>query len=157
MRPEPSVVEPLVSDSDYLQLSRLVIEAVWRVDSGHADTYHELFTEDGELVLPATTDNGMILVPETSLRGRQAIHEWGRKLIESGALGTIRHVCGNMRFVYEGPDAALGKTILTVFQGAKTLPWNVGEDHDRFVRTEQGWRIASRRWVALFTREGWTA
>ena len=30
--------EQLVSESDYLQLSRLVIEHIWRNDNGHADT-----------------------------------------------------------------------------------------------------------------------
>ena len=62
-----------------------------------------------------------------------------------------------MRFVYDGDDAAIGTTVLTVFmaaggQPATTLPFDVGEDHDRFVRTEQGWRFASRRWVELFAR-----
>ena len=151
------MTEQLVSESDHIQLCRLAVEAVHRVDSGHADTYHELFTEDGELIIPATTSNGKVIVPETTLRGRQAIHEWGRAIVESGALGTIRHVCGNMRFLADGPDAAVGTTVLTVFQGKgpgspTTLPWSVGEDHDRFVRTKDGWRIASRRWVELFAR-----
>jgi hypothetical protein len=28
----------------------------------------------------------------------------------------------------------------------------VGEDHDRFVRTEHGWRFKSRQWKPLFAR-----
>jgi len=130
---------------------------VWRIDLGRADTYHELFVEDGELILPPTTHGGKVVVPEMTVRGRQAIHEWGRRLLEAQPFGTIRHGCGNMRFVADGADAAVGRTILTVFmvagQGASTtLPWRVGKDHDRFRRTEQGWRIASRRWVELFSR-----
>ena len=149
--------EQLVSESDYIQLSCLVIEAVRRIDSGHADTYHELFTEDGELIIPATIDNGKVVVPETILRGHNAIYEWGRSLIEAHPFGTIRHVCGNMRFVSVGPNEAEGITVLTVFMNpgtgvGTTLPWNVGEDHDRFVRTEHGWRLAARRWVSLFAR-----
>jgi len=67
-----------------------------------------------------------------------------------------------MRFVADGPDAAEGITILTVYMvagpgAATTLPLQVGEDHDRFVRTPKGWRLASRRWVELFSRgEGLT-
>jgi hypothetical protein len=61
-----------------------------------------------------------------------------------------------MRFVMDGADAAVGSTILTVFMDANgtksSVPFNVGEDHDRFVRTEQGWRFASRRWVELYRR-----
>jgi hypothetical protein len=62
-----------------------------------------------------------------------------------------------MRFVSTGPDEAEGTTILTVFMvaGSETVttqPFSVGEDHDRFVRTENGWRFVSRRWVELFGR-----
>ena len=49
-------------------------------------------------------------------------------------------MCGNMRFVADGANAAEGTTVLTVFLvagpgAATTLQWMVGEDHDRFVRT----------------------
>ena len=61
-----------------------------------------------------------------------------------------------MRFVADGPDAAEGTSLLTVFMDAdgteSSVPWNVGEDHDRFVRTEEGWRLVSRTWVDLFRR-----
>jgi len=62
-----------------------------------------------------------------------------------------------MRFVADGVGAAEGTTILTVFMvagpgPATTLPFSVGEDHDRFVRTEHGWKLVLRRWVELFGR-----
>jgi len=137
---------PLVSQADHEQLSRLLIEHVWRVDNGHADTVHELYTEDAELEVGTAT-----------LHGRQAIHDWGKQLVASPPWRTIRHVCGNTRFVSDGPNRAIGTSILTVFMVsgnniASTVPFNVGEDHDTFVRTEQGWRLASRRWVELFAR-----
>ena len=140
-----TTVEQLVSETDYVQLSRLVIEHGWRVDNGRADTLHELYVDDGELIAP------------TPLRGRQAILEWGRQLIEAPPWRSIRHVCGNMRFVADGANAATGTTVLTVFMAAgneasPTVPWSVGEDHDRFVRTEHGWKFVSRHWVELFTR-----
>jgi SnoaL-like protein len=134
-----------VSETDYVELSRLVIEHAWRTDNGRADTLYELWAEDGELDLGSTT-----------LRGRRAIADWGRQLVENPPWLTINHVCGNMRFMKDGSDAAVGSTILIVFMdanGAKSsVPFNVGEDHDRFVRTEQGWRFASRRWVELYRR-----
>jgi SnoaL-like domain len=134
-----------VSETDYVELSRLVIEHAWRTDNGCAGTLHELWVEDGELDLGSTV-----------LRGRQAIADWGRRLDENPPWLTIHHVCGNMRFVMDGADAAVGSTILIVFMdtdGTKSsVPFNVGEDHDRFVRTEQGWRFASRRWVELYRR-----
>jgi SnoaL-like domain len=138
--------EQLVSETDHIQLSRLVNEHAWRADNGRADTIHELYIDDGELA-----------IGPTPLRGREAILEWGRKLVENPPWRSIRHVCGNMRFVSDGPDEAAGTTILTVFMAAgsetaTTQPFSVGEDHDRFVRTEEGWRFVSRRWVELFAR-----
>jgi hypothetical protein len=35
---------------------------------------------------------------------------------------------------------------------SSTLPFSVGEDHDRFVRTAHGWKLVSRRWVERFSR-----
>jgi hypothetical protein len=134
-----------VSETDYVELSRLVIEHAWRTDNGLADTLHELWAEDGELELGSTV-----------LCGRQAIADWGRQLVENPPWLTIHHVCGNMRFLMDGADAAVGSTILTVFMDANgmksSVPFNVGEDHDRFVRTEHGWRFASRRWLELYRR-----
>jgi hypothetical protein len=138
--------ELLVSPTDYVELSRLVLEHGWRTDHGRADTIHELYVDNGELVLPPT-----------HLRGREAIREWGRQLVQFPPWRSIRHVCGNMRFVVDGPNSAHGTTVLTVFMvagtaAAMTVPFSVGEDHDRFVRTEQGWRLLSRRWEELFAR-----
>jgi hypothetical protein len=70
-------------------------------------------------------------------------------------LNCIRHVAGNMRFVAVDDNTAEGVTVLTVFMDDETgspVPWGVGEDHDRFVRTHEGWRFASRRWEQLFAR-----
>ncbi len=140
------IVEKLVSETDHVQLSRLVNEHAWRADNGRADTIHELYIDDGELS-----------IGPSSLRGREAILEWGRQLVANPPWRVIRHVCGNMRFVYDGDNAAIGITVLTVFmaagsEAATTQPFSVGEDHDRFVRTEEGWRFVSRRWVELFAR-----
>jgi SnoaL-like protein len=141
-----TTAEQLVSETDHVQLSRLVNEHAWRADNGRADTIHDLYTDDGELI-----------IGPTPLRGRAAILEWGRQLVKNPPWRSIRHVCGNMRFVSGGPDEAEGTTILTVFMAAgsetaTTQPFSVGEDHDLFVRTEEGWRFVSRRWVELFAR-----
>ena len=137
--------EQLVDHADYIELSRLVIEHGWRTDNGRADTVHELYVDDGVLDLGSP------------MRGRLAIRDWGRQLVQSPPWRIIRHVCGNMRFVADGPNDAHGTTVLTVFMVAgpaapTTVAFDVGEDHDRFVRTDDGWRIASRRWVELFRR-----
>ncbi len=136
--------ETLVSDTDHIQLARLVTEAAWRVDDGRSETLCELFVEDGVLVLGTS-----------ELKGRDAIRTWGRRLEEARTYKCIRHVAGNMRFELVGEREAKGVTILTVFMDDETrssMPWVVGEDHDRFVRTEEGWRFKSREWKQLFAR-----
>src|SRR5512138_1037831 len=127
----------LVSDVDHVQLERLVTEAAWRVDDGRSDTLSELFTPDGELVLGGTR-----------YRGRDAIRDWGRKLEEARTYRLIRHVASNMRFTVIDANTAEGVTVLTVYmddEKGSSVPWVVGEDHDRFSRTEEGWRFASRQ------------
>jgi hypothetical protein len=63
-----------------------------------------------------------------------------------------------MRFLVTGDQTAEGVTVLTVFfdnlrtTPGSSVPWTVGEDHDRFVRTEQGWRLLARSWTSLFQR-----
>ena len=137
--------QQLVSDADHVELQRLVTEAAWRVDEGRSETLGDLFAEDGVLVLG-----------NRELSGRDAITAWGRELEASHTFKCIRHVAGNMRFARIGEDEAEGITILTVFmddEAHSSIPWSVGEDHDRFARTPDGWRFKSRRWVELFARE----
>lgn len=131
-----------VSDDDYVQLSRLVIEHAWRADHGRADTIHELYADDAE-------------VDAWTVRGKEAIRALGKQIADAPPWQAIRHVCGNMRFVKRGPDEAEGTTVLTIFmvagdEAGTALPFRVGEDHDHFVRTKDGWRFLHRRHVELF-------
>jgi SnoaL-like domain len=64
--------EQHVSETDYVQLSRLVTEHAWRVDNGRADTIHELYVDDGELTLP-----------HGPVRGRDALRERGRQIVDN--------------------------------------------------------------------------
>ena len=63
--------EQLVSDADYVALSRLVVEISWRIDHGRADTVWELFVPDG------------VLNAGTPLAGHDALREWGRSRVAS--------------------------------------------------------------------------
>jgi hypothetical protein len=71
--------EQLVSETDHVQLSRVVTEHAWRADQARADTIHELYVDDGELI-----------VGPTPLRGREAILEWGRQLVENPPWRSVR-------------------------------------------------------------------
>jgi len=79
-------VEQLVSESDHVQLSRLVNEHAWRADNGRADTIHELYTDDGELSLGPS-----------ALRGREAILDWGRQLVANHGESSVTsaETCGS--------------------------------------------------------------
>ena len=154
MQPQSSRVAPAnsavrigepVSDSDYVQLSRLITEITWRIDHGRAGKVHELFAEDGVLYLGG----------DRVVSGREALRQWGQERERAGL--RTRHAVTNMRFLSDGPDAATGTSLLTVYVAeddkiGSSLPGNIGEDHDRFVRTEHGWRLAERRWEELFAR-----
>jgi len=127
----------LVSEDDHIALARLVTELVWRIDHGRADEVHELFTNDGEMILGPT-----------SLRGRSELKEWGRA--RHGTSFRTYHVCTNMRFLHTSDTQAEGTTTLTLYMAeaastSQTIPSAVGEYKDRFERTPEGWRFVSRR------------
>lgn len=149
--PEHGPLERLVTQADHAELCRLVTESAWRVDLRQAGTLHELFVDDGELEVGDT------------YRGRAQIQAWGRQIDAANAYPGIRHVTSNQRFIAtqadsSGHDTATGTTVLTVYMkngdGRNTsVPWVVGEDHDRFVRTTNGWRFTYRSWSQLFQRD----
>ena len=92
--------EPLVSETDYVQLARLVTEASWRTGHGQADTVHGLFTDDGRMT-PG----------QTVLKGRSELLAWGVNGRPSPtALGMS---APNMRFAAVGEDRAEGTTVIT--------------------------------------------
>jgi hypothetical protein len=132
-------VSDVVADADRQALVRLVIEAAWRLDHGPAETFGELFTEDA-----------ILDVATSELRGRDAISAWAVGLTSS--FSPIRHAVSNMRFIRSGDDSADGVTLVTIYLGDGSVPWSVGEEHDHFIRTSDGWRLAARQFVPLFAR-----
>lgn len=131
-----------VSDADHVQLTRLLMEVIWRVDHGKARTVYELFAKDGELNVGSKN------------RGQDAIRAWGLAL--DNQKNDVYHVLGNPRFINAGPNRARGTSTLTVYKrpnnsGAATVPiMALGEDQDEFVRTTRGWRFRSRKWVSFY-------
>jgi hypothetical protein len=133
-----------LEDADHQELTRLIIEIVWRIDHGKADTVADLFVDHGEMTLGTA-----------HMAGREELLAWGRQRVD--ARYRTRHVCTNAHFVADGPDKAIGSTVLTVYlddgeSSSPTTPHTVGEYHDRFVRTDRGWRFLSRDVDQLFVR-----
>ena len=134
-----------LSDLDYIAISRVVTECVWRVDHGEGNTVYELYTDDGEIWFEG----------QQFSVGKAAIREWGNNRLDPS---TIRHLVLNQRFVSDGPDRAVGTTVEVVFHSEKhngadtTLPLMVGEMDWRFVRTAAGWRISRCDFRRIFDR-----
>lgn len=116
------------------------------VDFRDYDTFAELFAEDGAL------DAGQ------PLQGRRKIREsLDRRPDELRS----RHVLTNIYIDVLDHDAARGISYLTLYRhlGPESLeprpaplkgPAAVGHYEDRFVRTAEGWRFASRRLQLAF-------
>lgn len=123
----------------------LVLDYAYYRDRPDADGVAELFTEDAKLTVLGET-----------WTGRQAIHE----RIVAGMQGPrFRHMMSTIRIFPVDANSATGVSYVTVYTsppGDGPQPVNgfagLGEYHDKFVRTEAGWRIAERTFVLVFTQ-----
>jgi hypothetical protein len=133
-----------VAPNDYIALTQLVLEMMWRIDHRQASNVHELFVSDGTLT-----------VSPLYLRGSSALKQWGKDF-DAHPTG-LHHVVTNLRFVYQTRDLVEGTSTLISFQsegpdGEGTLPATVGMDRDIFIRTASGWKFKSRTWEPWFSR-----
>jgi hypothetical protein len=87
--------------------------------------------------------------PESTVDGQDAIRAAFLRREKSGRRS--RHVCTNVAIDVEDETRATGLCYLTLFRTDSeartprgTTPDLVGVYRDRFVRTEDGWRFASR-------------
>ncbi|MCW2953402.1 MAG: nuclear transport factor 2 family protein [Conexibacter sp.] len=130
---------------------RLIVEYCRRVDFGNAGGIADLFTEDGVW-------SGVELV----LDGRPAIREWFVRR-EGLARRVSRHVCTNIGVELLSDDAAQSSCYLINYRHDRPegdlrmpapgdIPKYVGECHDRFRRTPDGWRFTARHVDVAFAR-----
>jgi len=123
---------------------RLVLDFAHFSDSQDYESLANLFAPNGTMVRPSGDP----------LIGRAAIIQ----SYQARPAGRIsRHVCTNIRIIVQSPDRAHGLTYAIVYSakanqspeahfGVKADPRHlVGEFEDEFVRTQEGWRIASRK------------
>jgi SnoaL-like domain len=132
---------------------RLIVDYCRLVDFGNAAQIADLFTEDGVW-------SGVDLV----LTGREEIREWFVKR-EALLRRVSRHICTNVGVDVVSPDEAKSTCYLVNYrhdrkEGDDTMPAPgdipkfVGECHDEFQRTPEGWRFARRRVEVAFVRPG---
>jgi hypothetical protein len=139
------------------ECERLTYRYCEAVDFGHASRLADVFAEDGVF------DNGDLrLVGREQVRRVFAEREQVREL-------RTRHVCTNVHIDVTSATSATGVVYLTLYRRrgpedwsvpvAETAPAVVGSYHDRYVRTDAGWLIASRRLEAAFAdpaAAGWS-
>lgn len=131
---------------------RLVVDYTHLVDFGEAARIADLFTDDGVWEGP-----GLVM------RGRaEILAGFGRR--QEVTRRVSRHVCTNVAIDVVADDEAVGIAYLVNFRHDRRegddptapapagLPKYVGEYHDRFVRTADGWRFAARRFDVQFLR-----
>jgi hypothetical protein len=131
---------------------RLIVDYARFVDFGEASRIAELFTEDG-----VWESEGL------RMEGRSAIRE-GFARREGVRRRVSRHVCTNVAVDVVSADEARGLCYLVNYRFDRRegddpaapvpagAPKYVGEYHDRFVRSAEGWRFAHRSCTLGFVR-----
>jgi hypothetical protein len=130
---------------------RLIVEYCRRVDFGHASQIADLFCENGEW---QGTD--------LHLHDREQIREWFVKR-EGVARRVSRHVCTNVAVDVLSEDEAQCVCYMINYRHDRQegdlsmpvpaeVPKFIGELHDHFRLTPDGWRFASRRVEVAFVR-----
>ncbi|HVR50059.1 MAG TPA: nuclear transport factor 2 family protein [Pseudorhodoferax sp.] len=120
----------------------LTHEHAWRLDHGAADTLHELYAEQGEL----------LQLPPRDLIGRDAIRAWGAERVKLPRVS--RHVETNHRLFWQ--DGVLRGTLYaSVYRSetpvaTETAPLMVGDYEDAYVFESGRWLIRQRVIRAAF-------
>ena len=131
------------ADNDvYWACSNLVTDYAYHRDQFNAKEFANLFTEDASLTVVNQT--------------------WvGRAEIEQRIVGlttgsTIRHEMSTIRIVPVDADHASGISYATIYSapaGVTTVSGFtlMGEYHDEFVRTQDGWKISKRVLITKYS------
>lgn len=131
---------------------RLVTRYCHYVDHGEAARIADLFAENGVFTAPGVV----------TLAGRDELRAGLGRRQEQSTTRTSRHVCNNLLVTVEDPDNASGTVYVTLYRHDRGeeedadataplgLPLMLGEYRDRFVRTDEGWRIAHREVAVAF-------
>jgi hypothetical protein len=145
-------VEPLERLLHERELTRLLVEYCALVDFGQAERIADLFVPHGVW----ESSDGVLMAGQDAIRAgfvrRQGITR-----------RSARHVITNLSLDVDTAEAARGRCYLINYRhdsasGAAEVPAPVdhpkyvGEYHDHFVRTPEGWRFAHRRFDLAFVR-----
>ncbi len=143
----PAVADNDSTDNIVTACERLVVAYALARDQQDADGYVDVFTEDAQLLIQGQTLNGRDAI-------RQRTAEWP-------AAEIARHLLTTIQITPVDDNTATGVTYALILaadaeQGA-TGPVSVesfrvmGEYHDVFKLTEDGWKIARREFKIVFS------
>jgi hypothetical protein len=123
------------ADDVYWACSNLVTDYAYHRDQFNAKEFSELFTEDASLTVVNQTWVGRANI-EQRIEG-----------LKTGS--TIRHEMSTIRIVPVDDSHATGVSYATIYSapaGETTVAGFalMGEYHDEFVRTAEGWKISKR-------------
>jgi uncharacterized protein (TIGR02246 family) len=132
----------LAAEDVYRACSNLVTDYAYHRDQFNAIEFANLFTEDASLTV----------VNQTWV-GRTDI---GQRIEELKTGSTIRHEMSTIRIVPVDDDHATGVSYATIYAAAadETSVSGfalMGEYHDEFVRTAEGWKISKRVLISKYS------
>ena len=107
-------------------------------DAGDWVGVASLYAEQGTMTRPTA--------PDAPIVGRAAI----LAAFQARPARVSRHIVGNIVIDVESDSSASGESAMLLFTG--TAAPLVGSFHDRFLRTDDGWRFAERRGSIVFDR-----
>lgn len=117
-------------------IQALTIEHAYKLDHGLADTLHELYIAEGEL----------LGLPPRDLIGREALQEWGAARVK--LTRTSRHVETNHRLVWDN-GTLRGTVCATVYRSdtadtSNTAPFMIGDYEDEYIQEAGEWKFQRR-------------
>jgi hypothetical protein len=130
---------------DELEIRNVIARLAMATDLGDLDEYASLFTGDGHLEMRAEPGKPQVVPPT---KGRDAILAGGKKRRAEGMTGPGSHVAHTIQTcaVTVSGDAATAKTYVVIYKNTHTKPepLSLRLYNDAFVRTSDGWKLASR-------------
>jgi hypothetical protein len=130
---------------DELEIRNVIARLAMATDLGDLDEYASLFTGDAHLEMRAEPGKPQVVPPT---KGRDAILAGGKKRRADGMTGPGSHVAHTIQTcaVTVSGDAATAKTYVVIYKNTHTRPepLSLKVYDDAFVRTSDGWKLASR-------------
>lgn len=126
---------------DDLAIRRLLAELIWHADTtgiDGLDAYVACFTDDAEWEMFGDVR-----------RGHAELRAGAEDRRRTGMMGPdteVRHFLGCTLISFTGPRTASAKSYIQAYRDVKTKPtlFLMGEYHDEFRLTDQGWKLARR-------------